>query len=251
MRNLISGSGRAKLAAMWEGPFEFYVWLDSDAIVWGDFTPQIRTDVDFQIFWSEISVPAEATGIPSWLPHFYFDPSKLKRFDPDFEWRGHAYFSSGAFACRRDAIPFEKWLDAELWGQETPGLFGDFYEQPILNYLVHSMRQRGELKVAMSDLQHISQHHGVDELKQDCADSRWHFPKNVRRPRVAHFCGRKPFLIDRGNYSRPFTIARLEHHRRLHSELGAWLEVCREERRILSGKFQRRFRRAACTSYSA
>src|SRR5689334_20807934 len=37
MRNLLSGNGRAKLAAMWEGPFEFYVWVDSDAIVWGDF----------------------------------------------------------------------------------------------------------------------------------------------------------------------------------------------------------------------
>jgi len=33
MRNLVSGNGRAKLAAMWEGPFGFYVWLDSDAIV--------------------------------------------------------------------------------------------------------------------------------------------------------------------------------------------------------------------------
>ena len=38
MRNLVSGNGRAKLAAMWEGPFDFYVWLDSDAIVWGDFS---------------------------------------------------------------------------------------------------------------------------------------------------------------------------------------------------------------------
>ena len=132
-----------------------------------------------------------------------------------------------------------------MWGRETPGLFGDFYEQPILNYLVHSMRQRGELKVAMSDLQHISAHHGVDELKQDCADTNWHFPKKVRRPRVAHFCGRKPFLFDRGSYSRPFTIARLEHHRRQHGELGAWLEVFSEERRVLIGKFQRRFQRAA------
>ena len=77
MRKLVSGSCRAKLAAMWEGPFEYYVWLDSDAIVWGDFTPQIRTDVDFQIFWSEISIPADATEIPPWLPHFYFDPQKL------------------------------------------------------------------------------------------------------------------------------------------------------------------------------
>ena len=77
------------------------------------------------------------------------------------------------------------------------------------------------IKVAVSDLQHISEHHGVDKLKQDCADSNWHFPKKVRRPRVAHFCGRKPFLFDRGSYSRPFTIARLEHHRRQHGELGA------------------------------
>jgi hypothetical protein len=245
MRNLLSGSGRAKLAAMWEGPFEFFVWLDSDAIVWGDFIFEVRTDVDFQIFWSEISIPADATEIPPWLPHFYFDPSKLKRFDPAFDWRGHAYFSSGAFGCRRDAIPLEKWLDAELWGQQTPGLFGDFYEQPILNYLVHSMRQRGELKVIISNLQHISEHHGVHELKQDCADSSWHFPAKIRRPRVAHFCGHKPFLSDRDSYSRPFTIARLEHHRRQHGEVGAWLEVVSEEWRLLSGKFQRRFPGAA------
>src|SRR5262249_19073987 len=34
MRRLVSGNARAKHAAMWEGPFEFYVWIDSDAIVW-------------------------------------------------------------------------------------------------------------------------------------------------------------------------------------------------------------------------
>ena len=119
MRKLVSGSSRAKLAAMWEGPFEFYVWLDSDAIVWGDFTPQIRTDVDFQIFWSEISIPADATEIPPWLPHFYFDPQKLRRFDPEFDWRGHAYFSAGAFACRRDAIPFERYVAVEALGRQV------------------------------------------------------------------------------------------------------------------------------------
>ena len=82
MRKMMCGNYRAKLAALWEGPFEFYVWLDSDAIVWGDFTPQVRTDVDFQVFWSEISIPPDATEIPPWLPHFYFDPLKLHRFDP-------------------------------------------------------------------------------------------------------------------------------------------------------------------------
>jgi hypothetical protein len=240
MRNLVSGSGRAKLAAMWEGPFEFYVWVDSDAIVWGDFTPQVRTEVDFQIFWSEISIPADATEIPPWLPHFYFDPSKLKRFDPEFDWRGHAYFSSGAFACRRDVIPFEKWLDAELWGRETPGLFGDFYEQPLLNYFVHSMMQRGQLRISMSNLQHIWGHHGKEELMEDSVGINWHFPKEIRRPRVAHFCGRKPFLFDGQSYSRPFTIARLEHYRRHHGDLGAWLAVLNEDCRVLANKVKGR-----------
>jgi hypothetical protein len=244
MRKLIRGNHRAKLAALWEGPFEFYVWVDSDAIVWGDFTPQVRTDVDFQVFWSEISIPSDAIEIPAWLPHFYFDPVKLHRFDPQFEWRGHAYFSTGAFACKRNIIPFEKWMDAESWGREMPGLFADFAEQPLLNYFVNSMTQRGEIRSHMSNLQHVRGHHGIDELKRDCADSDWHFPQSIRRPRVAHFCGHKPFVFDLDSYSRPFTIARLEHHRGHHGRLGAWMAVLNEERHAFTGKFQRRLHRA-------
>jgi hypothetical protein len=242
MRKLVCGNYRAKLAALWEGPFEFYVWLDSDAIVWGDFTEQIRTDVDFQIFWSEISIPSDATEIPPWLPHFYFDPRKLHRFDPDFEWRGHAYFSSGAFASRRNAIPFDVWAKAELWEQQSPGLFA-WGEMGMLNYLVHAMTQRGEITSVMSNLQHIWGHHGKEELMEDSIGTDWHFPKKIRRPRVAHFCGRKPFLFDRQSYSQPFTIARLEHHRRHHGDLGAWLAIFNEDCRVLTNKVNGRIRR--------
>jgi hypothetical protein len=244
MRKLMTGNARAKHAAMWEGPFEFYVWLDSDAIVWGDFTPHIRTDIDFHIFWSETSIPADAIQIPSWLPHFYFDPVRLVRFDPDFDWRGNAYFSAGVFACKRDVIPFEKWMEAESWGREVPGVFADFADQPLLNYFVHSMTRRGEIRSYMSDLQHVWRHHGIDELKRDCADSDWCFPQSIPRPRVAHFCGIKPFVFDLGSYSRPFTIARLEHHRMQHGGLGAWMAVLNEERHVFVDKFQRRIQRA-------
>lgn len=245
MRKLISGNSTAKHAAMWEGPFEFYVWMDSDAIVWGDFTSNLRMDVDFQIFWSEVSLPPDATEIPAWLPHFHFDPLKLRPFDPDFEWRGKPYFSSGAFACRQNAIPFDVWAKAESWARQSPGLFA-WGEMGTLNYLVHAMTQQGKITSVMSNLQHIWGHHGVDELKQDCADSNWHFPKRICRPRVAHFCGRKPFLCDRRAYSRPFTIARLEHHRRQHGELGAWLAIFKEEMQVLADKFQRRLQSAVC-----
>jgi hypothetical protein len=243
MRALISGNGRAKLAAMWEGPFERYVWLDSDAIVWGDFTAQLCTDVDFQIFWSEISIPRDSFEVPDWMRHFYFDPQKLRRFDADFEWRGHAYFSSGAFACKRDVIPFEKWMEAELWAKETPGLFGDFSEQPLLNYFVHSMSERGEIRIRMSNLQHIWNHHGKEELMHDCLNAGWHFPTKIQRPRVAHFCGRKPLVSDPNAFSRPFTIARLEHHRHQRSDLGAWLAIMTEEAQVIAAKAKGRLLR--------
>jgi hypothetical protein len=239
MRKLICGNHRAKLAALWDGPFEFYVWLDSDAIVWGDFTPQIRTDVDFQIFWSEISIPANATEIPPWLPHFYFDPQKLRHFDAEFDWRGRAYFSSGAFACRRNLISFQAWAKVESWAKQISGMFA-WGEMGMLNYLVHAMTQRGEIKSRMSNLQHISRHHGREELINDCVGTGWRFPETIQRPRVAHFCGRKPFLFERDTYWRPFTIARLEHHRRDHGDLGAWLAVLNEDRRILANKVKRR-----------
>jgi hypothetical protein len=245
MRRLIAGGFHAKHAAMWEGPFEFYVWIDSDAIVWGDITPQVRTDVDFQIFWSEISIPSDATEIPTWLPHFYFDPVKLRPIDPNFDWRGHAYFSAGVFACRRNVIPFERYVKLEAMSRKVPGLFESGLnsskgDMGMLNYLVHTMAQREDLKIAVSDLQHIPGHHGIAEFERDCAGVGWRFPASIPRPRVAHFCGRKPFLYDQKAYSRPFTVARLEHHRSYHDESGAWWAVLNEERNVLTEKFRRR-----------
>jgi len=245
MRKLIAGGFHAKHAAMWEGPFEFYVWIDSDAIVWGDFTSQIRTDVDFQIFWSEISIPADATEIPSWLPHFYFDPRKLRQLDPDFDWRGHPYFSAGVFACRRNAIPFEQYFDLEAVSRRSPGLFESGLntskgDMGMLNYLIHTMAQRGDLKTIVSDLQHIPTYQGIAEFEQECAGMGWRFPAKISSPRVAHFCGGKPLLFNGNTYSRPFTIARLEHHRRRHGDLGAWLAVLNEDSRVLANKVGRR-----------
>jgi hypothetical protein len=134
-------------------------------------------------------------------------------------------------------------------GKEIPGLFGDFSDQPLLNYFVHSMTQRGEIKSTMSDLQHIWVYHGKEELMKDCAGASWHFPTEIRCPRVAHFCGRKPLLSDPKAYSRPFTLARLEHHRRRRSSLGAWLAIINEEARVLPGKVKRRFRRYAAALF--
>ena len=111
----------------------------------------------------------------------------------------------------------------------------------MLNYLVHAMAQGEDVKTTMSDLQHIPGHHGIAEFQQDCAGVGWRFPANIQRPRVAHFSGRKPFLFDRrGLTGRPCSLlawSTIVCHR---GELGAWLAVLNEERRLLAEKVKRR-----------
>ena len=132
-------------------------------------------------------------------------------------------------------ISFERWTEIESWLKQEQDLFA-WGEMGMLNYLVHSGAQRHDLKVAMANLQHIWGHHGKEEFVKDCTGAGWDFPEKIHRPRVAHFCGRKPFLFDRKAYARPFTIARLEHHRRQRSTLGAWLSVLNEDGKILASK---------------
>jgi len=240
MCDLIAGSYRVKLAAMWEGPFEHYVWLDSDAIVWGDITQYVCTDLDFQIFWPEISIPADAEEEPSWLAHFYFNLAEIKKRNPDFEWRGYPYFSAGAYACRRNAISYEQWADAEQWGQEVPDLF-QFGDQGILNYLVLFKSQRDEIKMDWSDLQ-WSRNFGFDELIKTGSAFGWDFPAQVDRPAILHFCGRKPSTLDPQCFSRPFTIARLCHLKASHSSLGAWCRILLEDLAVVLAKVRRKWR---------
>ena len=72
-------------------------------------------------------------------------------------------------------------------------------------------------------------------------DSRLGYPQKLRRPRVAHFCGRRGSSLTGKVIRAPFTIAWLEHHRSQQVELGAWLAVLNEEQYVLADKFWRRF----------
>ncbi len=253
MRKLIAGTTRAKLAAMWEGPFEFYVWMDSDAIVWGDFTKNVRTDVDFQIFWSDpYSIEPDAREIPGWLPHFYLIPENMAHFDPAFEWRGLPYFCDGVFACRRNVFSLEDWTEVLAWREQSDSPWPkDFSCQPMMNYLVHSRAQRRLIKVVRSDLQYLTRHVGRKEIDRDTVGAGWHLPKVVARPRTVHFCGQKPYILNRRAYSRPFTMARLEHYRKTRGEIGAWLAVWREEISVMWQKIRQRLGRLTKRAHPA
>jgi hypothetical protein len=190
--------------------------------------------LDFQIFWPEVSIPVDAEEEPSWVKHFYFNLTELKKQDPNFEWRGYPYFSAGAYACCRNVISYNEWSETEQWGKKMPGLF-QFGDQGILNYLVMAKSQRSEIKMDWTDLQ-WSRNFGFEKLTQDVVRLGFKFPNEVDHPVVLHFCGRKPSTLDVQCFSRPFTIARLAHHQRNQSKLGAWLSILSEDTSIAARK---------------
>ena len=124
---------------------------------------------------------------------------------------------------------------------KTPSIF-KFGDQGILNYLVFAKSQRGEIKMDWADLQ-WSRNFGFEKLTQDVACLGFKFPNEVDHPAVLHFCGRKPSTLDAQCFSRPFTIARLSHHRQSHGNLGAWMIVFREDGRAIMDKVIRKIKR--------
>jgi hypothetical protein len=240
MRELCSGSRRSKLAAMWCGPFERFIYLDADAMFWGDVLSALKWhDEDFIVFWEKTREPVHR----SWLSHFYFDVDILLTYDPQFQWQLNAYFSSGAFASRRDAVSFDDWMRVESWRQQHPNLFSFTRDQGILNYLVFSLSQRGQLNVGRQDLQWIPVHRGISETVNRFPANFLKLPVQVEEAWVIHFCGRKPLLSNPRTYSRPFTVARLDHHRETKNELHAWANVISEEWPIIRTALSRRFGR--------
>jgi len=82
---------------------------------------------------------------------FCFDPPKLHRFDPDFEWRGTLIsalahlLAGGMQSLSMNGIELSRGRGSHR------GLFA-WGEIGMLNYLVHAMVQRKKLMLAMSDL---------------------------------------------------------------------------------------------------
>lgn len=211
MRKLCSGNNRSKLLAMWLGPFDRFIYLDADAIFWGDVVSKLdwSKDKDFIIFWEKSTAIAHR----SWLSNFYFDIDTLQLYDPSFDWELNPYFCSGAFAARKNAISFDDWMRCESWRKENPQLFSWTKDQGIMNYLVFSLSQSSQLTLGIQDLQWIPIHKGIEETVKELGIRGYMLPSDVEKPHVLHFCGKKPYVYDYRSYSRPFTLCRLQHYR--------------------------------------
>ena len=245
LRDLCSGNNRSKLMAMWEGPFEYFLYLDSDAIFWGDVLSMFN--------------PGEADFIalrPSpWKQHtekilreFFLDPEQLNEFDPEFVWKEQPYFCSGAFVAKRGVISPQAWLEVEEWRRQKPTLFSWTKDQGIMNYLILSMAQKGKITFQELSLQVTTGDLKLEELESRFPCDLSQPPEIVERPWILHFCGKKPLLQIKDNFNKPFSAFRLQHYRNLYgsscsSRARSWLAVLSEEINVFCLRVSKKMRR--------
>ena len=197
------GSLRAKDAALWASPFETFLLLDADTIVWGD----MRTLVDFD----HVDFVLDSGGEPS---RSVMDVDLVARHVPDFDAVRHAgqFANTGAYFGRRNALDLEYYLELERLSAGAPRMF--YGSQGAFNLMVFRGADQGELRVERRELQLMSGRTSRETLVERCtfADEE---PVVSGEPFVLHWVGSPKPSVREGesDYFEPMTHFRLEFRR--------------------------------------
>lgn len=204
LRDASVRSPRAKNAALWASPYETFLLLDADTIVWGD----MRKLADFDRFDFIIDSP----GVEPL--HGVMNVEQASRCFPDFDSRRHAgqYVNNGVYFGRRGTLDLERYLHALRLARARPGMF--YGSQGSFNYMLFSAADEGTIRLQQRELQ-------VQTGRTDRADVVHRFafdgskPRVVGDPVVLHWVtSAKPRVrAGRHDYFEPMTHFRLEFRR--------------------------------------
>ena len=194
---LCSGTSWVKLALFWACPYERFLCLDADTLVWGD----VRVYAEFDKYdfigahhvggGFRIQTPQDAT-------QYAFDLAIMRRFDPTLHWRGRQVAIAGVFFARRGVFSEERLMQLrrlDCWR---------CWEQGLVNYLMWRSQQDGDPRVGAHPIQ-------VSPSESSFSSEGRFLPADWERPVVIHWLGRKPKL------GRRYVIQ--EEHRRLFLQL--------------------------------
>lgn len=203
------GWGFTKMIALWESPFERFLYFDADAVLWGTINPAaILADYDIVIdrtehLWSEED-----------LERYFFRPHLLKQLIPDFDFRECFFACMGVFMGKRNAFPLSEYQFVFGLHQQYPDLFkcGD---NGMFNVMIfRALAQRG-LKVGREPIQYMTPNVPRQVLAERFAVNGNGPCANTNISQVLHWCGtEKPYLRNRhAGYHEPMIFFRRKYLR--------------------------------------
>jgi hypothetical protein len=202
LREHCRGWGHTKMAMLWESPFERFLYLDADTIVWGDLLGMVKSlDFDFivdrQYSYSDVEIR-----------QWFFDQTKLLHHYPDFNYGDYRdkYACNGTFFARRGALDLELYKQAYALQQMDDSIFYPA-DMGMWNFMVFYSAQKFGLHVVSQQYQVIPVDHSEKEMRENYSPSVLVAGKNLS-PAVLHFCGKKAHI-----FSRSPKVAAMNHFR--------------------------------------
>jgi len=191
LREVSFGSLRTKNTAFWISPFETFLFVDADAVVWGD----MRRIADFERFDVILNTPI---GDPERVRKWVMDVDRVSRYFPDFDARAHAgdFVNSGAFFARRGMLDVHRYIELIRFARGHPGLF--YGSQGVFNFMLFSAVSEGTIRLEQRELQIMT-----GDTTREEVTSRFGFEQGVPvasdPPVVLHWAGSpKPRVRSRG-----------------------------------------------------
>ncbi len=206
---LCSGTPWTKILLFWLSPYERFLCLDADLLVWGD----LRAYADFDHYdfittlHNGVSFESEEE-----VSRSSFDVAMLKKLDPHLDWRGKGAPNTGVFFARRGLFDRESLLDLRklnCWPCYEAGVFHYYYWRGLRDGQPRTIAHKVQLFPAEPSC-----------LPED----RFLCPENPS-PRVIHWITQKPKLGRNFKASDDFRRLFLKmagHH--FLPGLGIWME---------------------------
>lgn len=222
---LCSGSSMAKLLLFWASPYERFLCIDADTVVWGDV--RIYAEFDkYDFIASHYRHSVYRMPDLEVVNQQAFDVEVIRKFDPSLEWLHQRYAICGVFFARRGVFSEARIMELVRLGCWR------YYEQGMLNYLMWRSLQDGTPRIGG----HPFQVFPAEKILP--AEDRL-LPMDWKKPVVVHWLGRKPKL---GR-----SYAMVDEYRRLFLEMIGQTRILRwrlmiEDLRVM---FQRHLRSVA------
>lgn len=245
LRERSFGWGLTKMVAFWESPWNNFLFLDADTIVWGNIL-QYANFKDFDLI---VDRPLYKDSFEE-VSRFFFKPEEIEKYFPNFQWQKHfgQYFCTGAFFAKRDIFSLDDYIYMLDFVDQNPDVFWRG-EQGFLNLMIFRDFDAGKIRLGQSSWQVIVPKFQWDELQK-------RFPIDKNTPViqadeacVIHWAGPKPTLYNSQVYSEPMNFCRRKFMQEaqgltgLSAEALLKLEDIERDLNIYQKKFVRKIRK--------
>lgn len=220
LRERSFGLGLPKMVSFWESPWENFLYLDADTVVWGDFLNlQSANFNDFDLILDKTDYYSEENTC-RWM----FDTKRINKYFPEFRWQNRLYACTGVFFGKRGIFDLEEYVKLLDLQASEPTLFFRG-EQGFFNFMIFRAADEGRIRLGQEHMQLVVSDFSQDELKK-------RLPMDETGPicgkdwaTVVHYAGPKPTVYNSEIYAEPMQFFRRKFLRDARGSAGLTAKI--------------------------